>query len=228
MLDKLFDERLQNEMTAFFLEKLAPLGKREIYEKEAIVGQDSCDYFYIVTGGCFKQMAYSQNGKEISFFRLKPGTIFGEMDYFDEACTIAMTKSLEKGSTVSKIHRTVLEQALAENPKIYRYIIHSITRKYRIMLLNKINSVAYDSKGQVCELLMQLLSQYGIGESEEKVNPYVYTHQELANSLGISRITVTNIINELKIEGIIAYQGKFIKIVDEGRLKSFYCPVWDE
>lgn len=227
MLDKLFDEKLQNEMTSFFLNDLARLGKIEVYEKEAIVNQDSCDYVYIVTEGCFKQIAYSQNGKEISFFRLKAGTIFGEMDYFDEACTIAVTKSLAKGSTVSKINREVLEKELQKNPRIYRYFIHSITRKYRIMLLNKINAVAYDAKGQVAELLLQLLSQYGITEANEKIIPYIYTHQELANSIGISRITVTNLINEFKFANIVTYKNKYIKVLDVEKLKSYCNPVWD-
>ena len=46
------------------------------------------------------------------------------------------------------------------------------------------------------------------------------THQELANLIGCSRITVTRIINELKNENIIDMKNKEIYILNMEALKK--------
>jgi hypothetical protein len=58
------------------------LGKIKTYSKHELIDPCNADHIYIVLDGSFNQLLYSQNGDEISFFRLVRGTIFGEMDYF--------------------------------------------------------------------------------------------------------------------------------------------------
>lgn len=226
MLNRLFDEKLQSEMMKFFLNELSPLGTKEIFEKDCFVKHDDPNYIYIVTNGCFKQMVYSVHGKEISLFRLGPGTIFGEMDYFDKARTIAITKTLEDESSVSKISRNILEAELTKNPEIYRFFIHSITRKYRIIAMNKINALSNDSMGKIAGFMLELLAQYGNDANKPATIPYIYTHKEIASSLGVSRITVTNVINELRNLGVISYSGKNIVVEDPHSIRQIYNSVW--
>ena len=134
MYDMLFNEELQKNMLLFFLEKLAKLGSVREIRKNEIIDPESADQVYIVLSGSFKQVLYSVEGDEITFFRLVRGTIFGEMDFFEGMRTCLITKAVEN-STVSVLDRDILEKELSRDPMLYRHFMHSIIRKYRIVML---------------------------------------------------------------------------------------------
>jgi CRP-like cAMP-binding protein len=83
-----------------------------------------------------------------------------------------------------------------------------------------------DSKGRICGVLLELLAQFGHDVDKPSEIDYVYTHQELANATGCSRITITNVLNELKDEGLITYKGENIFIANPDGLKYYYNAFW--
>ncbi len=225
MLNLLFDEDAHRSMIDHFLGHLAPLGNERKFSKGTIIDPSDSSCVYIVTSGYFKQVLISGDGREVSLFRLQPGTVFGEMDYFSGARTIALTKALVD-STASCLAGPVLEEELEKHPYLYRQFIQSITRKYRIILMKTSRTIVNDSKGRICGVLLELSAQFGNDVDKPAEIDYVYTHQELANATGCSRITITNVLNELKDEGLITYKGKNIFIADPDGLKRYYNAFW--
>jgi CRP-like cAMP-binding protein len=225
MLNLLFDEDAHRNMIDHFLDHLAPLGNERKFRKGTIIDPLDSSCVYIVTSGYFKQVLISGDGREVSLFRLQPGTVFGEMDYFSGARTIALTKALVD-STASCLAGPVLEKELKKHPHLYRQFIQSIIRKYRIILMKTARTMVNDSKGRICGLLLELSAQFGNDVDKPSEIDYVYTHQELANATGCSRITITNVLNELKDEGLIIYKGKNIFIANPDGLKRYYNTFW--
>ncbi|MEN2996774.1 MAG: Crp/Fnr family transcriptional regulator [Acetomicrobium sp.] len=225
MLNLLFDEDAHRNMIDHFLDHLAPLGNERKFRKGTIIDPFDSSCVYIVTSGYFKQVLISGDGREVSLFRLQPGTVFGEMDYFSGARTIALTKALVD-STASCLAGSVLEKELKKHPHLYRQFIQSIIRKYRIILMKTARTMVNDSKGRICGLLLELSAQFGNDVDKPSEIDYVYTHQELANATGCSRITITNVLNELKDEGLITYKGKNIFIANPDGLKRYYNTFW--
>jgi len=225
MLNLLFDEDAHRSMIDHFLGHLAPLGNERKFSKGTIIDPSDSSCVYIVTSGYFKQVLISGDGREVSLFRLQPGTVFGEMDYFSGARTIALTKALVD-STASCLAGPVLEKELKKHPHLYRQFIQSIIRKYRIILMKTARTMVNDSKGRICGVLLELSAQFGNDVDKPAEIDYVYTHQELANATGCSRITITNVLNELKDEGLITYKGKNIFIADPDGLKRYYNAFW--
>lgn len=225
MLNLLFDEVSHQQMTGYFLKNLAPLGQVQHFRKGTIIDPRDSSHIYIVTEGYFKQVLVSNDGREVSLFRLKAGTVFGEMDYFGDARTIALTKALFD-SAASCVSRPVLEEQFKKDPGLYRYFIQSILRKYRIILMKTGRTMVNDSRGRICGVLLEISAQYGNDVNRPAEIDYVYTHQELANATGCSRITITNVMNELKDEGLITYKGKKIFIADPEGLKKHFNAFW--
>jgi CRP-like cAMP-binding protein len=225
MLNFLFDEEKNQQVIDYFLQNVAPLGKINYFEKDATIDPREWDQIYIVKEGYFKQLLLSSDGREITLFRLKPGTVFGEMDYFGQKRTIALTKALENSIAVS-LSREILEKELEKNPFLYRCFIQSIIRKYRIILMKTARTAVNDSKGRVCGILLEISAQYGNDVKIPGEIDYVYTHQELANATACSRITITNILNELKDEGLISYRGRKIFIEDPEGLMKYFNAFW--
>lgn len=225
MLNVLFDETLQKEMTGYFLNELAKIGNRQKYKKNTLITPSDANSIYIITEGSFKEILINGEGKEISLFRLTPGTIFGETDYFDGVRTISLIKVMKDGE-LSAISHNKLEKVLQENPKVYKYFIHSIVRKYRIIMLKSANLLANTARGQVAVLLLEIAARLGNDTSKPCVIDYIYTHQELADTMGCSRVTITNVLNEFKSEGSLSYSDKNIKIDKPELLRKYFPPFW--
>lgn len=225
MYRELFNLELQNEMTDFFLNDLSKDGIKKFYNKHEIINPTDADAIYIVVEGQCRQKLTSFNGEEITFFWLGNGTIFGEMDYFDEMRTCVVTECMED-TTISVVSREVLEKRLIDNPQVYRYFLHSEARKYRLLMMSMADSKFNNSLGQLAGFLNRLLEiQNGKLENDIKIEQIV-THQELANRIGCTRITLTKCINLLKDQGIIQYQGRRIVIKKCEGLREYTNLAW--
>lgn len=227
MYKELFDLESQNEMTSFFLNHLSKFGTHRLYKKGQEINSSHADEIYVVLKGSLKEVLYSADGDEICFFRLPKGTISGEMDYFDGYKTCVITKAIQN-SIVSAIHRKVLEKELENNPKIYRYFIHSITRKYRLLMLKITDDKFNDSIGKVASTLLRFAAlQEGEPKNDTKIEyQYTYTHEELAKYLGCSRSTITHVLNNFKEDNLIDVQNRRVIIKDVDGLKKYTKSIW--
>ena len=225
MYNELFNLDLQNEMKDFFLKDLSKDGIKKNYNKNEIINPTNADAIYIVVDGQCRQKLTSFEGEEITFFWLGKGTIFGEMDYFDAMRTCVVTECMEN-SVISIVSREVLEQRLTDNPQIYRYFLHSEARKYRLLMMSMADSKFNNSLGQLASFLNRILEMQN-GKLENNIRiEQVVTHQELANRIGCTRITLTKCINLLKDQGIIEYQGRKIVIKKWEGLREYINLAW--
>jgi len=217
MYNLLFDDQKQKEMENFFLKDLAKDGYIQNHPRKSFINSESADCIYIIMSGECRQVMYGPNGKKVSYFRLTQGNIFGEMDYFDRRKTCVKTEC-STDVKVSVVYRDILEKRLKEDPSIYKYFLHSEARKYRILMLKiaeeKFNLVI----GQLSAFLYRL-SVLSEDLNKEKIQ-FVLTHQEIADRIGCSRISVTNNMNCLIEKGIVEYKERYLIIKDKEKLIS--------
>lgn len=228
MYNALFDEKRQSAMRNYFLKDLGRLGTIRKYNKNELLDIDYDNYFGIVVCGVVSINILSSKGNEKLLYVLRPGEIFGEMNYFCGGSSLTLARVKEKAQ-VSIIHRDILEAELSKNSEIYRYFIHSITRKYRIVMLQLTNNVFNDSIGRIADALLRLAScSTGAGQMERVLIDTPFTHQELASNIGCSRITVTRCLNRFLDENIIEYEDRKIIIKDSDALKQYIDVIEDE
>ncbi len=225
MYRELFDLELQNHMTSFFYKYLSKHGNLKEVKKGDVVDPQSANEVYIVLKGYLKQLVISVDGNERGLFRLPRGTIFGEMDFFDGYRTCVLTKALED-SIVSIIPRSILEKELEKNPKIYKYFIHSIARKYRILMLFLADSTFNDSLGKLASILVRLTAMQEGELKNYTTIDYIYTHEEFASVMGCSRVTVTNGLKYFKAKNYISIKNRRITIEDVEGLKGYIKYIW--
>lgn len=225
MYRELFDLESQSQMTSFFYNDLSKLGKLKEIKQGEVIDPSRADEVYIVVEGYLKQFLLSVDGHERGLFRLSKGTIFGEMDFFDGYRTCVLTKALED-SAVSVIHRNILESELQKNPKIYQHFIHSIARKYRILMLFLADNTFNDSLGKLASILIRLGVMHD-GEIKERTTlERIYTHEEFASVMGCSRITVTKGLNHFKKKKYISIENRRIVIEDVKGLQQYVKFIW--
>lgn len=225
MYESFFDNNRQLVMRNYFLNELSKMGKIQEYKKNEVI--DIEDNVGIVVKGVISQSIISLKGNEKLLYLIRPGEILGEMMHFCGGTDYIVTIAKEN-SQIAVINRDILEIELSKNPEIYRHFIHSMTRKFRIVMLQLTNSIFNDSIGKIADALLRLSA---CAEPDLKgrtsVN-MIYTHQELANNIGCSRITVTRCLNKFQDEGIISYENKNIIINDPDSLKQYINIVVEE
>ncbi|TCO74390.1 Crp/Fnr family transcriptional regulator [Marinisporobacter balticus] len=223
MYEKIFDQDVQKKMDIFFINNLAKHGKIEILKKGQIINPNNADSIYIILEGELNQVMYSKNGDEIIFYRITAGSIFGEIDFFDENRTFVVNKAVTNGK-ISVVSRDVIECRLKEDPEMYHYFLMSIIRKHRMIMLELTNFQFNDSIGKLADFFIRLYYTENINLKNNI--SIVLTHEEIANRIGLNRITVTNGIKLFKDKNYIEIKERKIIIKDiEGLKKLTNIPI---
>lgn len=219
MYEEFFDVQRQEKMRKSFL-KIAEKGHLKKYQKNRIIKIPDNKCIVIVISGNIKQSIYSMEGEEKILYLLHAGEIFKEMDYFCGGESTLVTKTLED-STISILEEEVIEQILLEDPNIYRDLIHSITRKFRIVMFQMANLAFSDSLGKVADTLIRLYYQVGQDIDKGKKINEKFTHEEIAKLIGCSRVTVTRALNKFKEQNMLEINNGEIIIRDIENLEKF-------
>lgn len=220
MYKDLFDDISQQEMRNYFINLANKIGKKKSYKKNELININTDRLVGIVTNGVISQSIVSDKGQLHILYLLRKGEIFGETFKFCGG-TNKISSIAREDSQIAFIESNVLDTFLSTNPECYRYFIHSITRKYRIVTLQLIDSVFNDSTGKIADTLIRLSScseKHPLGKFAISM---IFTHEELANDIGCSRATVTNCLNKFLDERIIHYENKKIVIDDIQALKKY-------
>lgn len=220
MYQNFFNDIRQEDMRSYFLEDLSHYGHLKKYTKGEPVDIGAERYVAIVTKGMVSQYVISQKGYEKQLYLIRSGEIFGEMAYFCGGNDAILSKA-KVDSEICVLCARTLEEQLQKHPDIYRQFMHSMTRKFRIVLLQLTNTTFNEGFGQVADALLRLSSCSESSMKERNCLGIPFTHQELANNIGCSRITVTRCLNRLIKEDVIVYEEKRIVIKDSEKLKNY-------
>ncbi len=221
MYEEYFNHIPQEKMKNFYLKEIAPLGTLKSYKKN-----EQIDYFdnaklSIITKGRIKVCIYTKSGLEKILFFLNPGEIYGEESLFYPHIDISPVPM--EDTTISFIDDDILEKYLTSHSLDYRYLFQSILRKYQIALFQMGDLLKHSPKAQICSALSRIAIQRNdiTQDNGDGVELDVFlTHETLGNIIGCSRVTVTRVLNQLKIEGIIDTSNRRIKILNFDALKD--------
>lgn len=180
---------------------------KEYCKREVIFEPGDKDKVFIVKTGQVELYQLSPTGKKAIIERLLPGSIFGDLgtegenELFVEATTDSYVCSLQKDKFF-----TLVSQYPELSEKLMKQLFHRL-----LQVEKRMSSVATDSAFQ---RFVKLLLSLG----KKKSNDYMevsekFTHEELAQMLGISRQTVTTIINQLEKKGLIKRIQKSLQFI---------------
>lgn len=227
MYKDFFDCNRQEIMRDYFLNTLSKFGQIKKYKKNELVNIDSEVNIGIVVKGVVTQSIFSLKGHEKILYIIRSGELLGEMIYFCGGVDSIVSTAKEYVEIVI-LTQEVLEREISLQPQIHRYFMHSMTRKFRIVMLQLTNTTFNDARGQLADALLRLSSTSesdGVGLVSQN---RTFTHEELANIIGCSRITVTRCLNEFLKKGVIDYDSKKIIINRPEVLKTYIDIVVEE
>jgi len=169
---------------------------------------------YILVAGRVKLSMLSPDGKEKVVNILQEGDIFGEMSLFDQDPHPLNAEVLEDARLVILSFED-LESIIMQNPGVAIKIIDALAKKTRLLTSQIRELVFQDAEGRLASLLKRFAEDFGLEVKSGKMIDLILTHQEIANLLGSSRVTVTKLLNKFIDEKIIKIYKRKIVVLDE-------------
>ncbi|RJR15620.1 MAG: Crp/Fnr family transcriptional regulator [Nitrospiraceae bacterium] len=172
--------------------------------------EDTSEYMYIILLGKVKAVRTTEDGKEIILAMHKSGSFFGEMSLIDGKTAPASVIALED-SLIAIISRKDFFSIIFLHNKVTSNLLKILCSRLRrcwdtIQLLN-FNNALHRTK----MLLLMLIDDYGEKTAEGTTLHIKLTHQDISNMTGLTRESVTRVIDKLqKNKEIIILKNKFI------------------
>lgn len=201
------------------LETLAAASVRRRFSRgECIfaIGMPTTD-IYLLERGKVRLSLVSSTGRTLTIGIRSPGEHFGDL-FLDNRRREAQAEALTDGQVIA-VPREPFEVLLAAEPRLGINFSRALSVKLEAAL-RQLDLLAFSSAAErIGRLLAALAREHGIGEGPKVEIDLDLTHQDIAAMLGVSRESVTIVLNRLKSSGAVAYREEHL-VVDRDRLLS--------
>jgi CRP-like cAMP-binding protein len=169
------------------------------------------EVLFILKEGRVQLYRISPEGKKLVITTLGPHTLFGEMALLGTKMHNTFAEAIDD-CLICVMSRTDLERLILNKPQVALRILE-ITGKRLREAEERLENMAFKGiPARLASLVLRLAEEQG----SEEINGL--THQDLAESVGTYRETATQVLNDLKSQGLIDIGRKRIKILDSERL----------
>ena len=172
---------------------------------------DPCNLLYFLHHGRVKTHVYSKQGQEKimhifysgdAFGGLLLGTTHGEVPWAQAMDDVIVSYMVE--SAFKRFMQTFPDLCM----NIFRYMADHHADDMRRME----RFIHTDARSRLVHTLLDLGDKLGHAEAESFEIAPSYTHEELANMIGVVRSTVSVMIGQLRIEGVLGGQGRHLVV----------------
>ena len=170
--------------------KIKLFGKNEIILHE----EDTNEFMYTILSGSVKVIQTTEDGRETIIAMHKTGDFFGEMSLIDGRTMPATVLALEDTQTAI-ISKKAFNDLVSEQHKVLENLLVILCTRLRDSW-NTIQMLNFNNAAQRMKMLFAILSgEYGERTNEGITLNIKLTHQNIANMAGITRETVTRVID---------------------------------
>jgi CRP-like cAMP-binding protein len=199
----------------FFFEKAV----KKTVEKNTVIFSpgDPGTHIYYVVSGRIKIYSLAREGREVIYWFCTPKDFFGLAELCGGAQRTVFAEAVEK-TVLLCIGQRHFEELIQRNPEISFALMRVFGSRIRKAHDTIKDLVTCDVRSRVAQLITKLGKV--VGEQGEKGIELrnKFTHQEMADMIGATRTTVTEVISSFKRQGLIQYEAGKITILDSRKL----------
>jgi CRP/FNR family cyclic AMP-dependent transcriptional regulator len=189
---------------------------REFKKSQMILCEEEMsEFMYIILQGKVKVTRLGKEGKETILSMHGSGEFFGELSLIDGKTTPASVVAVENSRAViiSKRH---FHSMLYTQRKVLENLLKILCSRLRESW-QKIEMLNFNDASQRLKMLLNMLAEtYGERTAEGTVLHVRLIHQDIADMTGLTRETVTRVLDKLKKTGEIkTLESKYIRLNPE-------------
>jgi CRP/FNR family cyclic AMP-dependent transcriptional regulator len=197
------------------------IGTCQRYNKNDIIylQDDEANTFYLLKSGRVRLFLTSLNGNELTVKILGDNSIFGDASYFSKCPRITSASALSDVELLS-VDLNKLLPLLSNQPSLIAELLGVLSQTIRILSIQVYSMAFLSADKRVAHILVQLGTFF---KNKENDQTYFidYTHQELADLMGLARVTTTKELKGFEKNGWILLDYKKIQVLDEISLKNY-------
>lgn len=186
-------------------------------KKESVHNNEECSGLYIVRSGKLRLYMLSEEGKEITLYRLSPGDVcMLSASCVLQSITFDVYVEAELPSECYMINgmafRAVSERVL----EVKNYALETVVQRFSdvMWIMQQIVFMRQDQR-----LAIFLLDECTANNSDS----ITMTHEQIARHLGTAREVVTRMLKQFASDGLIEVTRKGINILDKKKLRDTAC-----
>ena len=167
---------------------------------------------YLILSGKVKAVRTTEDGKEIIVAIHQSGSFFGEMSLIDGKTTPASVIAKED-SSIATITKNDFFSIIFSQQKVTKNLLEILCLRLR-KCLDTIQLLNFNNASQRTKMLFLMLSdEYGEKTSEGVLLNIKLTHQDISDMSGLTRETVTRVIDKLqKSKEITILKNRLIRL----------------
>ena len=185
------------------------------FEKEQPVhGNSECSGLFIVKKGRLRVYMLSEDGKEITLYRLAEGNIC----MLSASCVLqSITFDVYIDSEVPcdcyMISGTAFAKVSEKYLEVKNYALETAVARFSDVMWVMQQIVFMSMDKRLAIFLLDEIAQTGS-------DSVTLTHEQIARHLGTAREVVTRILKHLSLDGVVEVTRKEIKIISKNKLRS--------
>ncbi len=187
----------------------------EHFEKEQSVHNNmGCSGLYIVKSGRLRLYMLSEEGKEITLYRLSPGDIcMLSASCVLQSITFDVYVDAEVPSDCYMISGLAFNTVSERVPLVKIYALETAVSRFSdvMWIMQQIVFMSMDKR-----LAIFLLDEISVNGTDI----VIMTHEHIARHLGTAREVITRMLKHLASEGMIEVTRKGVHIIDKKKLRS--------
>jgi len=178
---------------------------------------DPGSMLYILKSGQVKITTSSPEGEEVILAILKEGDFFGELSLLDGKPRSASATAMED-TTALTLDRRDLIDSIFQNPELAINILTSISERLRQTDFLLEDAIFLDLPSRLAKRLLQLAEKHGMKTTRGTEIDLRLTQQDLANSVGASRVAVNKLLGAFQDRKLILLDKHHIVITNPDEL----------
>lgn len=165
--------------------------------------------FYYLKSGQVKSFIQSPDGGERVLNLYQEGSLFGEASFFDELPRVSSAVALTPCQLVP-IDRELVTQAISRDPELALAMMKYLARTVRL-LSRQVDQMAFrPAQWRVARYLLSLAGGDDCLQCSQ---------DDIADSVSVSRVTVSRILNDLSRRSLVHLGYRRIQILDRPGLE---------
>ena len=182
--------------------------------------QEYSENVFIIKRGRVAMCLCTPEGDMRNTMVLDAGCMFGNQTLFDGSPNSCQAEVVSDEAEVYVIPKEEASSRIRDNFQMTHNILMQSNRINR-MLLTQIELMSFHhSEGRVCFYLLHLAEQYSEEKNGQKLLYIRFTHQDIAEITGLSRVCVSNIISGLVKDRILMKKSGLYSVVQMDALRQ--------
>lgn len=170
---------------------------------------DIADTFCYLKKGKVKVFMTSVDGMEKTLNTASHGELLGEGAFFDKKPRVSSARAVTNSELIM-IDEKRLTELISRNPRIAFELLEILANRIRL-LSSQLDSMTFmQADARIAQLLLE-------SETDGRVH---LTHEEIANAVGVSRVTVSKTLSQFAKNGYIATEYRQVKINNKDALSQ--------